>query len=87
MPFCHMLIFFKIHFLEKFFQEYHKSAKVWPDLDPNFMQRLSADNTSRQRVKGMNEVLTCIFEAVKTVLQDRQSHTGGIVEAIQIGKW
>ena len=57
------LIFFKIRFFEKFFQEYHHSIRlsnsldpdqarhfVGPDLDPNCLQRLSADNTSRQGV-------------------------------------
>ena len=61
MLFCH-LFFFKINFFIKFFQEYHPSDKqfgsrqagrsVGPDLDPNRLQRLSADNTSRQRVKA-----------------------------------
>ena len=58
MLFCRLLIFFKINFFEKFFQEYHQSVKhsgsksgrhyVGPDLDPNCLQRLSADDTSRK---------------------------------------
>ena len=62
MLFYRLLIFFKIAFSEKFFQEYHQSVKqfgprsdlkfrsqdVGPDLDPNCLQRLSADDTSRQ---------------------------------------
>ena len=46
MLFCHM-IFFKIHFLEKFFQEYYQIVQQF---GPNFLQRLSADDTRRQRV-------------------------------------
>ena len=59
---CHLLIFFKIN-LQKI-QEYHQSIKqfgsmnpdharyyVGPGLDPNCLQRLSADDTSRQIVK------------------------------------
>ena len=33
---------------EKFFQEYHQS--IGPDLGPNCLQRLSVDDSSRQRV-------------------------------------
>ena len=59
-----MLIFFKINFFEKFFQEYIQSVitnsldpdqvrhSVGLDLGPNCLQRLSADDTRRQRVKG-----------------------------------
>ena len=73
MLFCRLLIFFQINLFEKFYQEYHQSAKqfrsrseivseydqeipqsqtadnpVAPDLDSNFLQKLSADDTSRQ---------------------------------------
>ena len=60
MLFCRLLIFFKINFFEKFFQQYHQSVKqirldpdqakhfVGPDLGPICLQWLSADNTSRQ---------------------------------------
>ena len=51
-----LLNFLKINFFEKSFQEYHRSVKqfgsrsgqtnVGPDLGPNCLQRLSADNTS-----------------------------------------
>ena len=54
MLFCRLLIFLKINFLKKFFQEYHQSIKqfgsVGPDLVPNCSQTLSADATRRQRV-------------------------------------
>ena len=53
--------FFKINFFDKLFQKYHQSVKqfgsrssqgfVGPDLGRNYLQRLSIDNTSRQRVK------------------------------------
>ena len=55
--FCHLLIFIKINFIQKFFQEYHQSVSldpdqalqnVGPDLGPSCLHRLSADNTSRQ---------------------------------------
>ena len=60
MLFCHLLIFFKINFFKKFFQEYHQSVSnsldpdqgqhfVGPDLGPNCLQRLLADDTRRQR--------------------------------------
>ena len=51
--------FFEITVFEKLFQEYHQSVKqfylgsdqnVWPDLGPNCLQMLSADDTSKQRV-------------------------------------
>ena len=53
-----ILIFFKINFFNTFFQEYHVSVnqsgprdqtllKVVPDLGPNYLQRLSAEDTSR----------------------------------------
>ena len=48
MSFCRLLIFFKINFFEKFFQEYHQSVKrfapdqaqrsVGPGLDPNCLK-------------------------------------------------
>ena len=63
--FCRLLIFSKLLFSEKFFQEYNQSVKqldpdqvrrsVGPDLGPYCLQMLSADDTSRQRVK----VVTC----------------------------
>ena len=43
--FCH-LIYFKINFFKKFFQEYHLS--VGPDLGPNCLQMLSADNLRKE---------------------------------------
>ena len=57
--------FFKLNFFEKFFLEYYRSDPdqvrqfVGPDLDPNPLQRLSADGTSRQRVKVY---IICWFE-------------------------
>ena len=51
---CCLLNFFKINFFEKFFQEYHLSDRldpdqarhiVRPDLGPNCLQRLSAEDT------------------------------------------
>ena len=60
--FCRLLISFKINFFEKFFQEYyqfvmsngldpdHATHFAGPDLGPNCLKRLSADDTSRQRV-------------------------------------
>ena len=56
MLFCRLLIFFKINFFEKLFQEYHVSNSldpdqarhfVGPDLRPNCLQKLSADDTRR----------------------------------------
>ena len=53
---CRLLTFFKIIFFKKFFQEHNQSIKrfgsrsgthsVGPDLGPNCLQRLSADDTS-----------------------------------------
>ena len=48
-----MLIFFKINFFEKLFQEYHQSD-VGPDLGPDCLQKLSADDTRRQIVKQVS---------------------------------
>ena len=67
MLFCRLLIvffFFKIIFknnsLKVMSSECHTDwiqirpqPFVGPDLDPNCLQRLSADHTSRQRVNGM----------------------------------
>ena len=57
-----VLIFFKINFLEKFFQDYNQSVNnldpdktqhfVGPDLGPNCLQRISAEDTSRKRIKS-----------------------------------
>ena len=57
--------FFQNHLFKKFFQEYHQSVKqfgsrsgptfVGPDLSPNCLQRLSAEDTCKQRVK------VCVF--------------------------
>ena len=51
--------FFQIIFFKKLFQEYHQSAKqfgsgsgptfVGPDMGPNFLQRISADDKSCTR--------------------------------------
>ena len=68
MLFCRLLIFFPINFFKIFFQEYYQSVKqfqsragptfVGPDLGPNCLQMLSADNTGRKRVKAMPKDLT-----------------------------
>ena len=52
------MIFFKTIFFEKFFQDYQQGVKLnsldpdfmGPDLSPDCLQRLSANDTSRQRV-------------------------------------
>ena len=60
--------FFKINLFEKFFRENNIKVSnsldpdqarlfVWHDLGPNCLQRLSAEDTSRQRVA----LLCCIF--------------------------
>ena len=55
---CTFAAFFKINFFEKLFQEIPSLSNspdldqtqcfVRPDLDPNCLQKLPADNTSRQ---------------------------------------
>ena len=50
MLFCRLLIFYKINFIEKFFQEYHLSVKQIGFLGPICLQRLSADDTRRLRI-------------------------------------
>ena len=60
--FCHLMIFFKINSFNRKIQGYRQSVKqfgpdegpttfVGPDLGPKSLQRLSADDTSRRRVK------------------------------------
>ena len=47
---CHLLIFFIISFFKKFFQEHYQSfngLNTDQDLGPNCLQRLSADDKSR----------------------------------------
>ena len=63
MLFCRLLIFFKINFFEQIFREYHLTVKQFgsrsgptfccPDQDPICLQRLSADDTRRQRVNWL----------------------------------
>ena len=74
--FCRLLIFSKSFIFEKFFQEYHLSVKqidpdqarrfVGPDLGPNCLPRLSADDTRRQRVNTQRGGSWAVF-AVKYV--------------------
>ena len=76
--FC-LLTFIKISFLKKFFMEYHhdqcqmvwiqiRSGNVVPDLGPNCLQRLSADNKSRSRVKGVRKIVIRLI-TVKTLIR------------------
>ena len=55
--------FFKSNFFETFFQECDQSVKqfVKPDLDPNCLQKFSADDTKRQRVKGAQHDTVCLL--------------------------
>ena len=56
LAFCRLLIFSKFHFFEKFFQVFIRVSNsvdpdqarqnVGPDLGPNCLQRLSADDNS-----------------------------------------
>ena len=58
MHFYHLLIFFKINFFLKKNQEYLRTDPdqarhfVGPDLGPNCLQRLSTDDTRRQKVNA-----------------------------------
>ena len=70
---CRLLIFSKSFVFEKFFQEYHLSVKqidpdqarrfVGPDLGPNCLPRLSADDTRRQRVNTQRGGSWAVFAA------------------------
>ena len=61
MLFCRLLNFFKINFFDFFFKNAFRVSNsldpdqvrqnVGPDLDPNCLQRLSAEDTGRQRDK------------------------------------
>ena len=72
MLFCRLLNFFKIHFLKNSFRNTIRVSKsldpdqarcsVGPDLVPNCLQKLSADDTRRQRVN--NNILPVAVEAV-----------------------
>ena len=63
--FCRLLIFFKITYLKKIFMNTIKVSNsldpdqarhfVRPDLGPNCLQRLSADDTSRLRVNASSQ--------------------------------
>ena len=70
MLFCHLLIFFKINFFKKFFQEYHMSNSLDPDkarhfvgphLGPTCLQRLPSDGTRRQRVKLYKSLMQILW--------------------------
>ena len=65
-------MFFKINFFKTFFQKYHESVKslvldqaqrlVGPDLGPNALQMLSAEDTIKQIVKfAVPFPVTCTF--------------------------
>ena len=68
MFFCHLLIFFKVSLFEKFFQEYHQSVKqfgsrsVGPDLVPNCLPKISADDT---RTLGGKELTVIVPPNIK----------------------
>ena len=77
MLFCCLLIFSESAFLKNSFKNTIRVSNsldldqarhfVGPDLGPNCLQRLSADDTSRQRVKLLNaEVLCCNFSTLTT---------------------
>ena len=56
---CRLLSFFQISFYQKIFQEHYQSVKqfgtkVGPDLGPNSLQRLSADDKSRCMLGNFN---------------------------------
>ena len=76
MPFCHLLILFKIDFFFLFFfggggaeSDHHRISPsdharcfVRPDMGSNCLQRLSADDTSRERLSSLHdEDFTCLF--------------------------
>ena len=66
--------FFKIKFFEKFFQEYHMCVKLFgsrsgPTFCLNCLQRLSADDTSRQRV-NMSDIEIHYIVHISLVLFD-----------------
>ena len=73
MLFCCLLIFFPNHFFETFVQEYitvlnsldlyQARHYIGPDLGPNGLQSLSADGTSRPRVKSI-QVANCLVFAM-----------------------
>ena len=65
-------MFFKINFFKTFFQKYHQRVKglvvdqaqrfVGPDLGPNALQMLSAEDTIKQIVKFAVAVpVTCTY--------------------------
>ena len=66
--------FFNINFFEKFFQEYDQSVKqfgfrsgrhfVEPALFPNCLQKLSTDDTSRQRFKSYLQYDSLIWPVI-----------------------
>ena len=62
MIFCCLLIFLKLTFSKNYFKNIVKVSNSWdpdqaqlnvgPDLDPNCLQKLSAEDTSKQGVKN-----------------------------------
>ena len=75
MIFGRLLIFFKINFFQKFFQKHYQSAKqlgsrqnVGPDLCPNCLQRLSAeDKSGRFYIAHLNMHLLVLYSLSVTV--------------------
>ena len=75
MLFCRLLIFSNSIL---FFQEYHQSVKQFgfrsgpkfcrPDLDPNCLQMLSANDTSRQGAKCQMVVLDSVVVKTQIII-------------------
>ena len=56
--FCRLLIFFIIHFFEKFFQEYNQSVSFDPDQARRLVQTICKDHQQTTQV-GKDHELTC----------------------------
>ena len=68
MLFSRLLIFFQNNFFEKLFQEY-RLCFVGPDIGRHCLQRLSADNTRKQRIKCLKN------KSIYLYLQKYSSYT------------
>ena len=81
--FCRLLIFSKSIFLKNYFRNTIRVSNsldsdqdrhsVGPDLDPNCLQSLSANDTRRQRVEKLNECLSNIFPEIDGRCRDMSS--------------
>ena len=88
--FSRLLIFFKINFFEKLFQVYRQSVEQFgsrsgPTFCRAWLQRFSADDTRRQRVKNQMKSHSMSLVAFQNV--NRRNYNPALSSSIMRGSW